>query len=158
MGTVPAVALTVRTSGAQRGSAQPPRFTNGEAVSQSLVEQISHPSGISFDTPPPTALSPLTRRSNHATHHRTRDELDTAASHPNHHTAPPAGNNSLWSYGYRPSFERTRRVTSPPSARPFVARMTWPMITPIGFMSPERRRSAMSGLAASAESTAASSS
>src|SRR5258705_13911736 len=40
----------------------------------------------------------------------------------------------------RPSFERTRRVTSPPSARPFVSRMPWPMITPICFMFPGGRR------------------
>ena len=32
--------------------------------------------------------------------------------------------------GQSPSCSRTIRVTSPPSARPFVSRMTWPMITP----------------------------
>ena len=49
------------------------------------------------------------------------------------------------------------RVTSPPSARPRVSRMTWPTMTPIGFMSPARRRSAMSGLASRAAWTAGSS-
>src|SRR3954471_16221103 len=57
----------------------------------------------------------------------------------------------------RPSLSRTMRVTSPPSARPRVSRMTWPTMTPIGFMSPARRRSAMSGLASSAAWTAGSS-
>src|SRR6476620_10059902 len=74
------------------------------------------------------------------------------------HAEPPRSGCPTDGTPQRPSFDRTRRVTSPPSARPFVSRMTWPMITPIGFMSPERRRSAMSGFAASAESTAASSS
>src|SRR3954467_1107313 len=42
------------------------------------------------------------------------------------------------------------RVTSPPSARPFVSRMTKPTITPIGFMLPSRSFSTTSGFASSA--------
>src|SRR4051812_3518225 len=52
-----------------------------------------------------------------------------------------------------PSFSRTRRVTSAPSARPCVSRMTWPMIAPIAFMLPPLIFSAASALAASAAST-----
>src|SRR3954447_23982516 len=42
------------------------------------------------------------------------------------------------------------RVTSPPSARPFVSRMTKPTITPIGFMLPSRSFSTTSRFASSA--------
>src|SRR3954466_7215231 len=52
-----------------------------------------------------------------------------------------------------PSFDRTIRVTSPPSARPFVSRMTNPTITPIGFMLPSRSFSTTSGLASRARPT-----
>src|SRR3954469_3109087 len=52
-----------------------------------------------------------------------------------------------------PSFSRTRRVTSAPSARPCVSRMTWPMIAPMAFMLPALIFSATSALALSAAST-----
>src|SRR3954449_5187381 len=50
------------------------------------------------------------------------------------------------------------RVTSAPSARPLVSRMTCPMIAPMAFMLPARILSAASALAWSAASTIGSSS
>ena len=54
--------------------------------------------------------------------------------------------------------ERSRRLTSPPSARPLVSRMTGPTSAPIAFALPPLMRSTMSGLSAITLATIASSS
>src|SRR4051794_11993055 len=59
---------------------------------------------------------------------------------------------------YTPSFSRAIRLTSPPSARPLVSRITWPTIAPIADALPERIFSAASGLASIAACTMPSSS
>ena len=58
----------------------------------------------------------------------------------------------------RSSCSLTSRVTSPPSARPLVSRMTAPMIGPIAFSLPDRTRSAASAFAANAAATISASS